>query len=220
MTKTRRDLLNEAAANCGNVQPLTATSIHEIDLNVRCGFPDIAMVSHKGESLKFYEDAIANRAFLVNFFSLEDDATHAQTVRLVKVANLLKDRLGRDFYMTSVTVDPDNDTVERLAEWADKHKVPDGWRLVRMKGEDAAVLAQRMFHFNRGASAGMGRLGFYGNGMNGNRVWGTFPIAATPEDAAQRVRCLMPQEKPKFPVRAGPAKASDRVYPWSFRCRV
>jgi len=221
MPTTRRDLL-AASAGCGTDQTVIPTSIHEIDPNVRCGFPDIPVVSHTGEALRFYEDIIRDKIFVLNFFSLGDDRLSRQTAKLVEVARLLGDKLGRDVFMASVTVDPENDTVERLAEFAREHGVPNGWRFLRVSGQDAAILAQRMYHFNRGAAAGMGRLAFYGNGRGGDRVWGTFPVGITPEDAAHRINGLI-QEKPgRIPKRAGPAKrhGGDRVYAWSARVRA
>jgi len=221
MPTTRRDLL-AASAGCGTDQTIIPTSIHEIDPNVRCGFPDIPVVSHTGETLRFYEDVIHEKIFVLNFFSIGDDRLSRQTAKLVEVAKLLGDKLGREVFMASVTVDPEHDTVERLAAFAQKHGAPPGWRFLRVSGEDAAVLAQRMYHFNRGAAAGMGRLAFYGNGRGGDRVWGTFPVGISPEDALHRINGLIQHKRGRVPQRAGPAKrhGGDQVYTWSARVRA
>jgi len=221
MTTTRRDLL-AVSAGCGTDQTIIPTSIEEIDPRVRCGFPDIPVTSHRGEKLRFYEDIIRDKAFVVNFFSIGDDRYHKQTEMLSEVAQKLGDKLGRDVFMASITVDPENDTVDRLAEFAREHKASEGWRFLRVSGKDAAILAQRMYHFNRGASAGMGRLAFYGNGKGNGRVWGTFPVGITAEDAVHRINGILGQKKERIPKRAGPAKrnGSDKKYAWSARARA
>jgi len=221
MATTRRDLL-AVSAGCGTDQTMIPTSIHEIDPNVRCGFPDIPVTSHLGEQLRFYEDVVRDRVFVLNFFSTDDDRLSRQTAKLGDVARALGDMLGRQVSMSSITIDPENDTVERLAEFAAEHNTPPGWRFLRVSGEDAAVLAQRMYRFNRGAAAGMGRLAFYGNGINGGRVWGTFPVGITPEDAVHRIKGIVQHPKGRIPKRAGPAKRDgrDQVYAWSARIRA
>ncbi len=216
MTTTRRQLLN-ASAECGTGEVLTPTSINVIDPNVRCGFPDLVAEAHTGETVRFYEDRIQNKVFMVNFFSIDDDATHKQIEKIARIVELLGDKVGSVVHVTSLSVDPVKDTVERLAEHAEAHGVRDGWLLLRAKGEDVAVLAQGMYHFNRGASAGMGRLVFYGNGMGTSRIWGTFPAAVRPEDAAHRVSWVMPQKKPAALRRAGPARPGQSAYPWNHR---
>ncbi len=219
MSATRRNILN-AARSCSAGEGLLPTSVHEIDPNVNCGFPDITAVDHEGRKIRFFEDRIQGRVFLLNFFSISDDAVSGQTAALAKTVRALGDRIGREVFVTSVTVDPENDTVERLAEHAKKHGAPEGWSFVRMGGLDAAVVAQRMYHFNRGASAGMGRLVFYGSAVGDQRVWGTFPTHARPEDAAFRVSGLMPRPKPAKMRRAGPARPGENAYPWNHRAHA
>jgi len=221
MTTTRRDLL-AVSAGCGTDETIIPTSIHEIDPNVRCGFPDIPVTAHTGEKLRFYEDIIQEKVFVVNFFSISDDRLHKQTEKLGEVARKLGGKLGREVFMASITVDPENDTMERLAAFAREHNTPNGWRFLRVSGEDAAVIAQRMYHFNRGAAAGMGRLAFYGNGKGNGRVWGTFPVGITADDAVHRINGLIGRKKDALPKRAGPARrdGSDQKYAWSARCRV
>lgn len=205
---------------CGQIADPTA--IHDLDPNVRCGFPAADMIAHTGEKLRFYEDRIANKVFVVNFMSIRDETRHATTERLVKTMKILGDRVKHPVHVSTITVDPGHDSVELLAEYAQKYDLPENWLFLRTHEEKAALIAERMYHFNRGVTnaGGMGRLAFYGNGMNGNRMWGTFPVGITAEDAALRISTLCPQEKPRIPVRAGPARPDEKVYPWSFRARA
>lgn len=219
MSTTRRQLLS-GAAQCGPDEVLTPTSIHELDPNVRCGFPDITAVNHKGEKVRFFEDRIQGKVFMVNFFSTDDDKVHFQTSHIANIVKALGSKVGTEVFVTSVSVDPVNDTVERLAEYAKEHDAPEGWDFIRMGGEDSALLAQRMYHFNRGASVGMGRLVFYGNALNNSRIWGTFPAKVRVEDAVHRIGWMLPRKKPAIPQIGGPALPGQEAYAWNHRATV
>jgi copper(I)-binding protein/mono/diheme cytochrome c family protein len=43
-----------------------------------------------------------------------------ETAQLVKVQNIMKDRIGKDVFIYSITIDPDVDTPEKLKEYRDK----------------------------------------------------------------------------------------------------
>ncbi|GAK33403.1 SCO1/SenC family protein [alpha proteobacterium Q-1] len=219
MSTTRRQLLS-GAAQCGPNESLTPTSVHQLDLNVRCGFPDVRAVSHTGEPVRFYEDRMQNKIFMVNFFSIDDDKMHSQTAHIAKIVEGLGDKVGRDVFITSITVDPINDTVERLAEHAREFNAPDGWMFMRAAGEEPAMLAQRMYHFNRGASVGMGRLVFYGNATGNARIWGTFPAKITTQDAVHRISWMLPSKKPAAPQLAGPSLPGKSAYAWNHRATL
>ena len=49
------------------------------------------------------------------------------TSNLVKVQELLGDRVGRDVTMISISLDPEHDTPEVLAEYAELYETGPGW---------------------------------------------------------------------------------------------
>ena len=57
---------------------------------------------------------------VVNFiYTVCPDTCPLETARLTKVQRILGDRVGKDIFMYSITIDPDNDTPEVLAEYAE-----------------------------------------------------------------------------------------------------
>lgn len=184
-----------------------------IDLNARDGFPDVGAFVHTGEAVRFYEDCIQDKVFAVNFMSLGNAEHLAATRNLAATVKLLADKVGREVFVTSVTVDPHNDTVERLADLARELAAPPGWRFVRMLPVQSASITQRMYHHNRGGANS--RLVFYGNGKT--HLWGSYPAMIRADDAAMRISWVFAKPRPEGLRRGGPARIGENPTPWNNR---
>lgn len=87
-------------------------------------FPNYELTAHTGEKLRFFDDVIAGKVVAINFiFTNCTDVCPMETARLVDVYRLLGDRVGKDVHFYSITIDPENDTVPVLAEYADRFGV-------------------------------------------------------------------------------------------------
>jgi len=207
---SRRDFL-QIYARCAGVSG--GGNAVPIDLDTRRGFPNVGAFIHTGEAIRFYEDCIQDKVFAVNFMSTGDKLHRESTENLAKTVRLLGDKVGRDIFVTSITVDPANDTVERLAAYAKELGAPQGWRFMRMLPVQSASITQRMYHHNRGGA--VSRLVFYGNG--GTRLWGSYPSMVRPEDAADRIAWVLPRPRPEGLRRGGPSRAGESSRPWNNR---
>lgn len=105
------------------------------------------------------------------------------------------DRLGRDVFLYSITIDPERDTPRALRQLAARHGTSPGWLF--LTGEPAAIglLYARLFahdgagHASRpieDCSRGLLR---YGNAAVG--LWGSVPAKANPEWLATRLAGLL-----------------------------
>ena len=80
-------------------------------------FPNFELQAHTGETLRFYDDVIKGKVVAVNFiFTTCKDVCPMETARMTSVYKLLDDRVGSDVFFYSITIDPDNDTVEVLRD--------------------------------------------------------------------------------------------------------
>ncbi|MEE2674285.1 MAG: SCO family protein [Myxococcota bacterium] len=105
-------------------------------------FPNVVLVSHEGRSLRFFDDLIKDKVVVVNFiYASCPDACPLDTARLSKVQQILGDRVGRDIFMYSITIDPDLDTPEVLAEYAKRYRAGPGWLF--LTGNEADILLLR-----------------------------------------------------------------------------
>jgi len=95
-------------------------------------FPNYELTAHTGEKLRFFDDVIKGKVVAVNFiFTSCTDVCPMETARMAAVHDLLGDRIGDDVFFYSITIDPENDTVEVLREYAERFGI-DGtsWKLL------------------------------------------------------------------------------------------
>jgi len=91
-------------------------------------FPNVELISHEGQRLKFFDDVIKDKVVMLNFiYTSCVDSCPLETARLRQVQKLLGDRIGKDVFLYSITIDPDNDTPEILADYAKKFNAGPGW---------------------------------------------------------------------------------------------
>src|SRR2546427_4889382 len=70
-------------------------------------FPDIILRTHENKSVRFYEDLIKDKFVMINFMYINciDGTCPVTTHNLTLVQQILKDRVGRDIFMYSITLD-------------------------------------------------------------------------------------------------------------------
>ena len=91
-------------------------------------FPNTALTRHDGQPVKFFDDLLKDKVVIVNFmYTSCPDACPMETARLLDVQRLLGDRLGKDVFIYSISIDPAHDTPEVLAAYREKWQVKEGW---------------------------------------------------------------------------------------------
>ena len=100
--------------------------------------PDLAVKTQTGQTVSFYRDLVKGRVVAVNFvFTSCTTVCPTMGATFARVQKLLGDR--KDVALISVSVDPANDTPERLAAWSQRLGAQPGWTLVT--GSQADVTA-------------------------------------------------------------------------------
>lgn len=91
-------------------------------------FPDVELVDQFGESHRFYSDLLEGKVVVINaMFTSCAGSCPAMAARLRKLQAWLGDRLGRDVYILSISVDPERDTPESMAAFAGEFDAEKGW---------------------------------------------------------------------------------------------
>ena len=108
-------------------------------------FPNVSLVNQDGKTLRFYDDMIKDKVVLINFIYLTcHDACPLETAKLRQVQEALGDRVGRDIFMYSVTIDPEHDTPAALKAYAEKFMVGPGWQFLTGKESDITLLRRKL----------------------------------------------------------------------------
>jgi len=72
------------------------------------------------------------------------DECPLETARLVQVQQLLGDRVGRDIFFYSISIDPTRDTPAVLKAYAEKFHVGLGWLFLTGKEDDIKGVAKKL----------------------------------------------------------------------------
>jgi len=108
-------------------------------------FPNIELTTHKGEKVKFFDDMIKDKVVAINFiYTSCGDICPAETARLREVQDILGDRLGKDIFFYSITIDPDHDTVPVLNAYTKKYGIGSGWTFLTGDEEDIKTLRKKL----------------------------------------------------------------------------
>lgn len=111
-------------------------------------FSDVVLINQYGETMRFYSDLLRGRTVVINtFFTSCTSACPVVIGKLVQIQNWLGDRLGRDVYLISITVDPEADTVQALRAYAEKVGAKRGWYFVAGAKENVDWALSRIGYF-------------------------------------------------------------------------
>lgn len=163
-----------------------------IDRTRNQGFPDTRVTAHTGEVFRFYDDLVHDRVVLINFMSIKREPDLPITRNMARLVQGFGDRIGRDIHAFSISYD-EQDTPERLAEFAKAFNVPAGWKFLATTAEDVIALGYRLYRTEgRFRSAMHSDLIHFGNASVG--LWGTMSAQISDIDfAMQRVASVMPR---------------------------
>jgi len=98
--------------------------------------PNVPVVTQDGKTLQFYDDVIKGRIVVINFlYTTCRDVCPLTSARLAQVQERLGDKLGRDVFFISVSIDPETDTPALLKAQADALRARPGWLFLTGKRE-------------------------------------------------------------------------------------
>lgn len=106
-------------------------------------FPNVPLVTHEGETVRFFDDLIKDKIVVINFiYSRCPDTCPLETAQLVRVQSILGDRVGKDVFFYSISIDPENDTPEVLEEYRKRFKA--NWTFLTGKKSDIIQIRRKL----------------------------------------------------------------------------
>jgi protein SCO1/2 len=101
-------------------------------------FTDTVLINQDGEKMRFYTDLVKGKTVIIDsFFATCQGSCLPMNRNLEKVQEALGDRLGKDAYILSISVDPTVDTPHALKAYAKKLNARPGWYF--LTGDKASV---------------------------------------------------------------------------------
>lgn len=148
-------------------------------------FPDVELLTHQGAKVSFYRDLIKDKLVVINFMYATCEGICPTVMRnLAKVQKLLADRVGRDVFMYSITLKPEQDTPPALATYAETHHIGPGWLLLTGTPGAVETLRQRLGFTDPDPEIDREKSSHIGNVRYGNEPlmrWGSCPGMSDPE---------------------------------------
>jgi len=103
--------------------------------------PNVPVVTQDGKTLNFYDDLIKDKIVVLSFiYTSCKDICPLATARLGEARDKLGDRLGRDIFFLSISIEPEHDTPERLKQYADAFHAGPGWTFLTGLPEDIQMI--------------------------------------------------------------------------------
>ena len=147
-------------------------------------FPNVTLTTHDGKKVKFYDDLIKDKIVLINFMYVKcEGICPGTTANLVKVQKLLGDRVGKDIFMYSITLKPEEDTQRDLAEYAKAYKVGPGWKFLTGAPKDVDLLRRKLGFIDRDPARDANKSNHIGMLRWGNEpetLWSACPAMLAP----------------------------------------
>jgi protein SCO1/2 len=108
-------------------------------------FTNTPVITQDGRTLRFYDDVMKGKILLINFFFTAcDNVCPLATENLVRVQELLGPRIGPEIRMVSISLQPDHDTPDVLANYAKQYGVGPGWLFLTGVRDDIELLRHRL----------------------------------------------------------------------------
>lgn len=144
-------------------------------------FPQVLVQDDKGEKFWFYENLIQDKLVLLSFASVDGEQAYPIIDNLVKVQEMLDDRLGNDVFMYTITTKPETESAASLAKYAASRGAR--WKFL---GGDPGSVRQILRAFN--VMGSIHGLTWIGNQRTGR--WLTKPARVQPIFIAEVVAML------------------------------
>jgi protein SCO1/2 len=107
--------------------------------------PNNPVVTQEGKYLSFYDDALKGKIVVLSFiYTTCRDICPVVTARLSQLEEKLGDVVGRDIFFVSVSIDPENDTPEKLKEYANAFSAGPSWLFLTGKPADMEVIRYKL----------------------------------------------------------------------------
>lgn len=108
-------------------------------------FPNFELTTHEGKKVRFYDDLVKDKIVVINFMYAQCEGICVPITRnLKRVQSLLGKRVGRDIFMYSISLKPQEDTPEKLKHYVDMHKIKPGWTFLTGDPKEVDTLRRKL----------------------------------------------------------------------------
>ena len=154
-------------------------------------FSNLTLTTHEGRKVRFYDDLIRDKLVAFNMMYVRcEDTCPLTTANLVRVQKLLGERVGRDVFMYSLTLQPHVDKPADLRKYVEAMGVQTGWLFLTGAPEDMLRVRKRLGFTDPNPKVDRRLSSHTGMLRIGNDTydrWGMAPAMTTPEQIVSTI---------------------------------
>ena len=108
-------------------------------------FPNVELTTQDGKTVHFFDDLLKDKTVVIDLIYTHCvDSCPLETARLADVQRRLGDRVGKDIFFYSITIDPKRDTPKVLKAYAEKYHAGPGWLFLTGKADDITLISKKL----------------------------------------------------------------------------
>jgi len=161
-------------------------------------FPNVTLRTQDDKPVRFYDDLVKDKVVTINFFFAKcEEICPLVMANLARVQKLLGDKVGRDLFMISISLKPEQDTPDKLKAYAAMHGAQPGWTFLTGQPADVERLRRSLGFTNPDTKLDQDVNQHIGNVRYGNEplmLWGACPGQASPEWIAESISWMIQPE--------------------------
>jgi len=108
-------------------------------------FPNVPLITQDGRTVRFYDDLLKDKIVAIDLiYTRCQFECPLETARMAQVQQLLGDRVGRDIFFYSISIDSEWDTPKILKAYAEKYHAGPGWQFLTGRPEDVELISKKL----------------------------------------------------------------------------
>jgi protein SCO1/2 len=105
----------------------------------------VPLITQDGKTVHFYDDLLKDKIVAIDLiYTTCKYECPLETARLAQAQKILGDRVGKDIFFYSITIDPEHDTPAVLKAYAEQFHAGPGWLFLTGKEKDIELISKKM----------------------------------------------------------------------------
>ena len=154
-------------------------------------FPNTIVQTLDGRKQRFYDDVMRGKVVVFNMmYSVCTGICPGNTANLLQVQQALGDRLGKDIFMVSMTLQPEFDTPKALNDYVKSYGIKPGWTFLTGDPKEMDVIRRKLGFFNDDPTIDADLASHTGMVRVGNEKidrWFVLPALGSPSQMARAI---------------------------------
>jgi len=110
-------------------------------------FTDVPLVDQHGKTMRLYSDVLKGKVVVISPFFTSCRATCPRLIdSFVKLQSHYGDRVGKDLFLATMTVDPETDTPDKLKSYAEQIHARPGWSFLTGEKQNVETALAKLGH--------------------------------------------------------------------------